>query len=265
MEEVPQKTGSCQHGKCHKKYVLILGMVLLAAIVIVSILRDRIVNPQRNQVTVVGQGRVTFQPDTANVTLGVQVDKTPTADGALKQLNSKMAKIVEAIRALGIDEEDIKTQAYSLTTQYDYPDGRIVPSGYNANQQLVVKIKQIQVNPELTAKVIEAASSAGSNQVLGVSFDTTDISTLKNEARLKAIREAKSRSGSIAAAAGVKLGKVIGWYDSILQSPDMTGAYGYGGMGGGGAEAMKSAVASPQIPSGSQEIVVEVGLNYEVK
>ena len=47
----------------------LVGYVLLATIVIVAILRDRIVNQPQWQVSVTGQGKVAYQPDIAVVTL----------------------------------------------------------------------------------------------------------------------------------------------------------------------------------------------------
>ena len=67
-------------------------------------------------------------------------------------------------------------------------------------------------------------------------------------------------------AAGIrKLKKVIGWYETEIESPNMqnsvspSDAFGLGGM-----EAAKP-IPSPNIPSGSQKIVIEVGLSYEVR
>src|SRR6185436_13714085 len=117
-----------------KTILVLLAMLLLGSIVIVSILRDRIVNYPQWQVTVTGQGKVSYTPDIANISLGVQVDKVPSAQGALQQLNTKIAKVVQAIQGAGIPAEDILTQNYSLYPQYDYKDNVTVASGYNANQ-----------------------------------------------------------------------------------------------------------------------------------
>ncbi len=75
-----------------------------------------------------------------------------------------------------------------------------------------------------------------------------------------AIKDAKSKSNALAAAAGIKLGRVVGWYENMIQPVDQPV------MGMGGAERdLSSAKAIPQVPSGSQDIIVEMNLNYEVK
>ena len=80
-----------------KPAIIIVGLVLLAAIIVVSILRDRLVNVQYRQVTVNGQGRVSYNPDLAVINLGVQIDKAKQAEDALKQLNEKVNKIREIL------------------------------------------------------------------------------------------------------------------------------------------------------------------------
>lgn len=254
----------CSFNWKEPKFILrVLVVIILGVIIVVSLLRERIVNPTQNQVTIYGQGKMEYQPDEAIVTLGVQVDKVWSADGALKQLNEKITRIMEAEKALGISETDIKTGNYNLSPQYDYKDGVSSVAGYNANQNLIIKVKNINDDKEKTSQVIAAASGAGANQVLGVEFKPSDLDSLKQEARLKAIADAKSKAPAMFKASGVKAGKILGWYENNVQSPDVPSAnYGIGGAEGlGGAKA----AASPQVPAGTQEITIEIGLNYQVK
>lgn len=271
MENIPENAPS--HGCCgsshfkNPRFVLMLvGMAFLAAIIIVSILREKIVSPIQNQVTVSGKGRLEYVPDTAVVTLGVQVDKAPTAEGALQQLNSKMNQIIAAEKMLGIPEEKIKTQNYSLSPQYDFRDGVSSVSGYTANQQLSLKVEGIGANTELLGKAISEASRSGANQVLGVKFEIASLDELKQQARVLAIQDAKARSKAMAEAAGIKLGKITNWYENVLFSPDLQDYPGAYGLGAGG-EAMdaKAVPRAPQVPSGMQEIVIEMNVSYEVK
>ena len=247
---------------CEPKFILsLVGMLLLTSIVVVAVLRDRIVNQPQWQVNVLGQGRVSYVPDIANVTLGVQIDKSKTAEEALNQLNDKIGKIIKAVKEAGVQADDITTQNYSLYTQYDYRDNISILAGYNANQQLVIKVRNIANDNLPIAKVIAEASKAGANQVSGVTFDVSKLEELKQEARLKALQDAKAKSGGLAAAVGVRLGEVVGWWENVVQAPGINNQVYYGekgGMGGGAAP-------TPQVPSGSQEIVIEVTLNYKLR
>lgn len=241
----------------------VVGLLAITAIVIVSILRDRIVNFQQNQVSIVGQGKVSYKPDVATVTLGVQVDKAPTADAALGQLNEKITKIVSALDSLGIKKDDIKTESYVLNPQYDYADGVSKIAGYGANQKLAIKVSDIINNENRVSQVVATAGNATANQVMGIEFTVSSMNDLKQQAKILAIQDAKAKSEGLAKAAGVKLGKVENWYENVLQSPDYQ--VSNGGFGGAERSALKADVAAPQVPAGTQDIIVEVGLTYEVK
>jgi len=246
------------------KFLLaVVGILAITAVVVVSILRDRFVNPWQKQVSIIGQGKVSYQPDVATVTLGIAIDKAPTADSALAQLNGKATRIIAALDGLGIKKDDIKTEAYALNPQYDYVEGVSRIAGYGASQKLSIKVSDIINNADKVSQVVSTAGSATANEVMGIEFTVSNMNDLKQQAKILAIGDAKKKSEGLARAAGVKLGKVENWYENILQAPD----YRVSNAGFGGAEALsaKAAIAVPQVPAGTQEIIVEVGLTYEVK
>lgn len=242
-----------------------LGIVALAAIIIVSITRDAFVNQPWREISVSGTGTVNYTPDTARVTLGVHVEST-TAQAALAQLTATTDRVIPAIEALGIAPENISTANLSLYPQYYYPSDRpSAISGYTADQQLIIEIPLAESH-DLVGKVIQTASAQGANQVLNVTFEASNISDLRQEAVLAAIADARSRAGAVADAAGVKLGRVVSWWENPISVPgdpvfaqQQYGYYGYGGdmggMGGGGA----------LVPTGVHEVIVQVNLNYETK
>ncbi len=197
-EEGDSKNCCGCHGHRGKIAVKIVGLVLLAAIIVCAILRDRIVNQQFKTVTITGQGKVTYTPDLAIVNLGVQIDKVAKPEDALNQLNTKVANIITAVQAIGIAPADIQTQNYSLYPQYDYKDNVSVVSGYNANEQLVVKVSGYDKDQNRLSQVIAAASKVGANQVNNLSFDASNMNDLKQEARVKAIADAKAKSTALA-------------------------------------------------------------------
>ncbi|MFA5155691.1 MAG: SIMPL domain-containing protein [Patescibacteria group bacterium] len=254
-----------QDGDCCSKHhgrtaIIIIGMLLLSSVVVVSILRDRIVNQQFKSVTVTGQGRVSYTPDIAIVTLGVQIDKVAKPEDALNQLNAKVANIIKEIKAAGIKAEDIQTQNYSLYPQYDYKDNISVVSGYNANEQLVVKVTGYDQNQDRLSQVIAAASRAGANQVNNLSFDAANMNDLKQQARVKAIADARAKSTALANAASVELKDITGWYENLVNPVPVYSVMDYGK---GGANA--GTPASPSTPAGDREVVIEIGVTYNLK
>ena len=251
------KTCFQKHGR---GIIIILGMLILASIVIVAILRDRLVYQETRQVAVTGQGRVSYNPDIAIINLGVQINKAKTAEEALNQLNAKMASIINAVKTEGVVDADIETENYNLSPQIEYSNNGIASTtGYNANQQLKIKVRDFDQNKEKLNKVIGAAGKAGTNQINNLTFDYSKLNDLKQQARLLAIKDAKEKSSSMAEAAGVKIRNIASWYENVVQ-PQITGlAYGMGGA----ADYSKS--SSPQIVEGSREVVVEVIINYNIK
>src|SRR5262245_46452608 len=74
-------------------------------------------------ITVVGEGKVTAKPDVAQANIGVQVSgadpKQATADAA-----ALMEKLMAALKAQGVAENDIQTSYYNLWVDRPYnPDG----------------------------------------------------------------------------------------------------------------------------------------------
>jgi uncharacterized protein YggE len=247
-------------GRGAKVAIIIVAILAATGVAVVSILRDRIVSQQFRQVTVVGQGRVAYQPDTAILNLGVQIDKATTSEEALNKLNEKITKIVAAVKAENIPDSNVTTLNYSLYPQYDYKDNISQVTGYNANQQVTVKIDAYDQDRDHLNRVISAAAKAGVNQVNSLMFDYSKMNDLKQMARLKAIADAREKGIYMASAAGVELKDIAGWYENMVINPNTYNSYnqGGGGMGGGG-------YVSPQTPVGSQEVVMEVSLTYNLK
>jgi uncharacterized protein len=238
-----------------KHIIVVICILAMVGIVTISLLRDKIVGEHEYTVSVLGQGKVSYQPDVANITLGVEVARAKKASVALTDLNSKIKGITEAVKALGVTDADITTQFYSLYPQYDYNNGTQTQVGYTANQQILVRVRGLKSSPNLVGNIIEQASLAGANQVQGVEFAVSNIEELKQKARALAIADAKAKSASLAESAGVRLGDIIGWVDGQIVIPVPY----YGGYGGGGGGAGSAVVAGPR------EIVVEMSVQYEIE
>ncbi len=238
-----------------KTAVMIIGILVLGTIIITAILRDRLVYQNQYQISVVGTGKVQYKNDTAKINIGVQIDKVAKAEEALNQLNGKIAKIYQELEKLQINKEDIKTQNYSLNPNYDFINNISKVSGYNANQTMTITVKDIEKNEQLISKIISSTTLAGANQINGITFENSDISNIKQEARVKAIQDARSKSIGLEKALGVRLGKIVGWWENYVDQSYY--AEGKGGVGGGNM--------TPTITSGNGEMTVEVNLSYKIK
>jgi hypothetical protein len=204
-----------------------------------------------NELAVVGEGKVEVTPDTAYVDAGITVDNRGTVEEVQKTVNTINDKIISSLRELGIEKADIKTSNYSVYPNYKYENNINTISGYNGNATVEVKVR----NTQMVSQVIETVTTAGANQIQGVRFSIDKPEIYREEARNKAIANAKEQAEKIAKDLGLKLGKIV---NIIESSPDQVGLPIYAkaseGLGGGGG---------PTVEQGSQTITTVVTLYFE--
>lgn len=203
-------------------------------------------------IVVTGEGKVTASPDTASVSLGV-VSQKATQEETLTDATTKMNTLVARVKALGISDTDMKTQQYTVYPRYDYPNGRQVASGYEAQQQLVVTVRNKTQLPE----VLRVASEAGANQISSLSQVIDDPEPLREQARAKAVANAKTKAAVLARTVGVRLGGIVSFSENAGEAP-LPPLYYAKDMGGSGG------APTPSIEGGSQDVVSQVTLTYEI-
>jgi hypothetical protein len=199
-------------------------------------------------------GKVTVIPDTGEINVGIQVNKS-TVEATQKEANEKINRVTEEIKKLGVDEKYIKTTNYNVYPDYDYRAGQKI-IGYNVNITLKIKVKDF----EKINQVIDVATSLGANQIGNLSFTVDDqkMEELKMEARKQAIEKAKDKAKEIANAAGLRLGRIVNLSESATDYQNRL--YAPKGLGG---DAETSAEPATQIQPGESEITVSIILSYE--
>jgi len=239
---------------------------LLAAILIVGTLvffvgqmvyHFKLVELQNNyQITVSGQGKVYAKPDIALASLGVTTEGSTTQD-VISRNTEKMNAVIKAVKDLGVEDKDIQTTNYNLSPLYNYTEaaGRVF-QGYTLEQNVQVKIRDFSK----VGNVLQKATAAGANLVSNVQFTIDNPEQFKQEARAKAIEQAKSNAQNLAQVSGIKLGKLINVYENYVYPIYNSSKV----MGLGGGAAVESAPA-PTIQPGQQEIEITINLTYQVK
>lgn len=166
--------------------------------------------------TVNGEGEASAVPDTALINFGV-TKTANTVELAKTQMNDTVEMIISELKSLGIDEKHIKTTNFSINPTYDYTSSRQTITGYTANQNVEVRVKPL----EKANQAIDKATSAGANNVGGVSFvlDDEKKTELEQKARVEAIKKAKEKATAIASAAGIRLGKLINIQEGSFNPP----------------------------------------------
>jgi uncharacterized protein len=221
-------------------------------------------NPYMNTITVEGTGTGTAIPNLAVVSFSVS-ENAATVAAAQNAATEKTNAALTAVEDLGVEEKDVKTIAYNVYPQYENtyctngycPDVRSPKIiGYEVSQTVEVKVRD-------TAKagdVLQALGTLNVQNISGPSFQVDEEDEIKNVAREEAITEAKAKAKALADQLGVRLGKVVSFYEN----PGYMPYYGYDAKGGTMMEAAQSAPA-PSLPTGEQETVVSVSITYEIK
>lgn len=212
-----------------------------------------VVTTKSDTFTVSGEGKTTVVPDIAVVSAGVQAQGA-SVKKVQQELNSKINKVTESIKKLGIDARDIRTANYNLSPMYDYKSGTQKITGYQANSTITVKVRNI----DRANDVVDSATANGANEVGGISFDVEDKTKAENEARTQAVEAAKKKAEAAAKTAGFSLGRVINYSenDGTAPRPVLMMAK---------SEGARDAGAPTQIEPGSSEISVTVSLSYEIR
>ncbi len=173
----------------------------------------------KSVVTTSGTATVKVDPDKVTVTIGVDTDGA-TAEEAAQKNAELMAKVIAALKALGITDDQISTNWYSVYPTYEYrspPCIEIYPqppdcapkneiTGYRASNSLSVTLDA----DEDVGKVIDATVAAGANNVSGAYFFVSDErqQEIRDSLIEKAITNARSRADKAADAVDMNVSGV---------------------------------------------------------
>jgi uncharacterized protein YggE len=106
-------------------------------------------------------------------------------------------------------------------------------------------------------QVLDALIQVGSNQVSGIRFGIDDATGVLNQARNRAIADARSRAELYAQAAGVRVGKVLTISEQPIQMPRpqfMANAF-----------AAEARAASVPVATGEQELQASVDVVFALE
>jgi uncharacterized protein len=201
-------------------------------------------------ISVTGEATVSVPPDQAQIDGGVTSD-AKTAREASDANNAAMGKVLLALKGAGIDEKDYQTSRLSLQPQY--APNRSGPSpvvGYRASNRVTVKLRDVAK----VANIVDVLVGAGANELGGINFMVSQASKLLDDAREKAIADARRKAEIYAKAAGVALGEPL----NISEE------------GGSGPPVFRSKMAAPMaagapVAQGEETLSVSVSVSWAIK
>jgi uncharacterized protein len=206
-------------------------------------------------ISVTGEASISVPPDLAQIDAGVASD-AKSAREASEANNAAMSKVLAALKGAGIDEKDTQTSRLSLQPQYaqNRPgysgSGPSVITGYHAANRVTVKLHDIAK----VAGVIDTLVAAGANDIGNIGFSVSQASKLLDEARDKAVADARRKAEIYAKAAGVTLGAPLSIAEGGAPAPVFRSKM-----------AMPMAATSVPVAPGEETLSVNVSVTWAIK
>lgn len=202
-------------------------------------------------ITVSAVGHVSARPDVARISGGV-VSEAASAKEALSANSAAMEKLLAGLTSSGIASADIKTTSFDVSPRYHNNRDGNAPriDGYRVTNQVLVVVRDL----DRLGTLLDQLVTLGANQIGGLSFDIDKAEALQDQARKKAIVQARQRAEIYATAAGVRLGAVLVISEEALH------------MAPRGPMLARAAVAeSVPIAEGMQDITARVTVTYALE
>lgn len=210
---------------------------------------------QGTRLDIVATGETQRAPDIAVISAGV-VTQASDAAGAMRDNASRMARVIAALKKAGVADRDIRTSTVNLSPQYRY--GENVPpviTGYQAQNSITISFRDVAKS----GAILDALVGEGANQVTGPNLQIDKPEAAEDEARTDAIRKARQRADLYAAAAGLRVKRILSISEAGGYSPPGP-PVAYMAM-----EARGKAADASMILPGEQTVGITVSVSFELE
>jgi uncharacterized protein YggE len=204
-------------------------------------------------ITVTGNGKIVYTPDMGTIVVGVS-SEGKTANEAWNKNRELVARLFEVLKKNGILPKDVKTSNLTVNPHYvDKDKNQHILVGYVASYDLTVVVHKL----DDLGTILDGLVLNGANRNVSLTFGCSDLDKLTDQARVRAVAEARKKAETFVTGAGARLGQVLSINDGsapVNYYAPMRFAY----------EA-KGDVGSPLIiAAGEQEVSVSVTVTYEI-
>jgi len=241
--------------------VLMIGIVIIALVLAFNAKTTTIISEagdDRNTISVTGTASLEVSPDKAEVYVKVETEEKTAL--AAKNRNSRKANdVIAALKAIGIDKDEIETSRFSIYPNREWDETRRTSeiTSYIATHVLRVTTNDV----EDVGKLIDKAVNAGANGLdrieLGLTKSTQE--EVNAEVLKRASEQGKNKAESLAKTMKVKLGDIV----SISESNFNYRPYQYYPRAAGMAE--MAVEESISIQPEDVEVSAYVSLVFEIE
>ena len=208
-------------------------------------------------VSVAATSSIKVTPDIAQVNIGVTTI-ADTASAAQENNTATVDAVTQALKDLGVPEEDIQTSYFNIYANYDWSKEYRETTGYTAEMSMSITNRPI----DTVGSLIAACVAAGANNVNGVQYSYSGYDATYEEALAQAVHIAEAKAGVLAEAAGKTLGEVKtlteGYQNTAVRYD--SGFYASAET----ADADMAKVAAVSIAPGQVEVTAQVSATYEM-
>jgi uncharacterized protein YggE len=195
-------------------------------------------------ISVTGTGRVSLAPDIVTVDIGAEARAPQLAD-ATAEVDRRMRDVLARVKTPGVDVRTIGYNVEPIAESRQPSPGdtgsRIV--GYRATNIIQARTHDVAG----IGRLVDAAVAAGANVVRSLRFSLDPPDRAESDARRLALQDAASKAQQLAAAAGVKLGRLL----AVTESS-------------GGVRPMGVTMMAAPVEAGQLDITVIVQARYAI-
>ncbi len=189
------------------------GVLVLAAIYFFpwgDITWGKLTLKNEGVVTVSGYAESNEKNQIAQFNAGVNAI-SDVKETAVAEVNAKMAEIVAAVKKLGVESEDIKTQQMNTYQMQENVNPMMIGQGkvklgqWSASNSIEITLRDVDQASELA----DVLNASGATNVYGPNFQLDTSKKADDKLVEAAVADAKLKAELMARASGARLGRVI--------------------------------------------------------
>ena len=243
---------------------LVLASLLIFAPVAARAQDQPLMRNVSHLISASGRGEVRVKPDVILMSIGVQ-ERGADVAGPRTRAAKKVADIVAALKSAGVKAAEIQTSRFSVSRVWEALNAQNEPVEYggasNKGHFVFQVANTVSVRTGLVEKageILDAVVTAGANDINGPAFGLKDGTPQVKQALEDAVKDARSKADTMAAAAGVK---ITGLDHLSEQGTNVPSAEDSGGQ----VMFRKMAASAPSTPISAGEVVVSANVTAEYR
>jgi len=152
---------------------------------------------QVTTVQVTGNSQKEITPDVAKFSLSITTINA-NLDQAKNENTQKGNQVFAKLKEQGIEDRQIKTEAYRIDSIYSYEDNHLPKlTGYK-----VINTIEITTSIEKVGTLVNELTNVGANEINSIRFEKENATEVKNEALNDAVKDALKKAEVIGNALG---------------------------------------------------------------